>query len=175
MVYSRLVDGYGPYLYRSVRKGQSVLSIYIGPGNKKKAASYTTPGPSTGALDKFKPQPQTTQHTHTLKPQESRPEKPKIKIEHKEKGQTILTHLERMHLYAFCQKNGIDRAEIDHKVSYEENKEYLETLAQHKGHTSRDIELSEQQAAHWAGRYQEFKEQLKEDKDLEKLYKDYIS
>jgi len=172
MVYSRLVEGYGPYLYRSVRKGQSVLSVYIGPGNKKAAKNYTTHAPSKGALDLFKPRTPAP----TLKAQERpEPEKPKLKIEKKGKGETVLTHLERMHLYAFAHKNGIDRAEIDHKVSYEENKEYLETLAQQKGHSRRDIELSEQQAEHWAGAYQEYKQKLKEDKKLEELYNDYAA
>lgn len=33
MVYSRLVNGYGPYLYRSVRDGNRVHSIYMGKGS----------------------------------------------------------------------------------------------------------------------------------------------
>lgn len=33
MVYSRLVNGYGPYLYRSVREGKHVHSIYMGRGS----------------------------------------------------------------------------------------------------------------------------------------------
>lgn len=174
MVYSRLIEGCGPYLYKSVRKEQKVLSIYLGPGGKKKAKLYTTP-PSRGPLDQYKTKEETVNPFATNAQIQVKPEKPKLHIEHKTREETRLTHLERMHLYAFAQKNGIDRAEIDHKISYEENKEYLETLAQNKGMTKDEIGLTQEQSAKWAGAYQDYKQSLKEDPEIEQKWKDYFT
>jgi hypothetical protein len=174
MVYSRLVEGYGPYLYKSVRKDQKVLSIYLGPGGAKKARSYTT-SISKGQLDKYSKVETVNPLTASTAPiGKSKIDKPKIKIEHKGKDKTVLTHLERMHLYAFVKKHGIDRAEIDHKVSYEENKEYLDTLAQNKGMTNRDIEMTDDQSKHWAGAYQDWKASFKDNPEMEGKYSDYF-
>jgi len=170
MVYSRYVNVYGPYLYRSEREGETVHSIYLGPGARPiretgphAANTYTT-------IDKFKDQDQTNPLIGPG-PQAPKPKKKKLVIEHKTKEETKLTYLERAHLYALCKKYDIDHAEIDHKISYEENKDYLDRLAKENSYSQEDRQKAELEAETWKGAYKDFMEDLSEDSEK---WKDYF-
>jgi hypothetical protein len=158
VVYSRLVNGSGPYLYRSEREGQVVHSIYVGKGanavtNQSSLKTYTTnQGPALGGPGKER-------------------KKKTVKIEHITQENTKLTYLERAHLINFCKKYEIDRAEIDYKVSYEENKEYLDTLAKQNSASSEDIRKQEIESEQWAGEYKDFLENVSEDSEK---WRDYF-
>jgi len=173
MVYSRLVDSYGPYLYRSVREGETIKSIYLGPDktHTRKPLSYTT------LTDKrFKDQDKPKAAGLVSGPIEPpKKEKPKLHIEHKTKEETNLTYLERAHLYALAKKYRIDKAEIDHKISYEENKEYLDTLAKQNAISNRNADFDQEreklEADQWKGTYKDFIQDVEEDSDK---WKDYF-
>lgn len=97
-------------------------------------------------------------------------EKPKVKVEHKTAKDTKMTYLERAHLLALAKKYNVDRAEIDHKLSYGENKEYLSGLAK-LGDVSGDVlAVSDLEAAEWTGKYREFMDEVGEDSERWKEY-----
>lgn len=97
--------------------------------------------------------------------------KPKIMVEHKTKEDTNMTYLERAHLFALAKKFDIDRAEIDHKLSYDENKEYLEQLARRNAsNTQNDLDRASVEADKWAGAYQDFMNKVSEDDEQWKNY-----
>lgn len=160
MVYSRLVNGYGPYLYESQREGQVVHSVYVGKGanavtNQSSLKSYTTqPSPTLGGPGSGKERKKRT-----------------VKIEHITQENTKLTYLERAHLLNFCKKYDIDRAEIDYKVSYDENKEYLDGLAKQNSASNEDIKKQEIESEQWAGEYKDFLENVSEDSEK---WRDYF-
>lgn len=101
-------------------------------------------------------------------------EKPKVKVEHKTAKDTKMTYLERAHLLALAKKYGVDRAEIDHKLSYGENKEYLSGLAK-LGDVSGSgdvLAVSDLDAAEWTGKYKDFMDEVSEDSER---WKDYFN
>lgn len=165
MVYSRYVYACGPYLYRSEREGDKVHSIYMGrAGNKPR-----TP-PAGKPLEAFKsPVPKGPAQLGSN--QAPRPETKKIKLVHMTTKETKLNNVQRVHLLALANKYSIDRAEIDHKLSYEENKEYLDRLAKEQSFSSEDRNKAEIQAQEWTGAYKEFIENVSEDSEK---WKDYF-
>jgi len=85
-----------------------------------------------------------------------KPRKERVKVEHKTKAETKMTYLERAHLLALAKKYGVDRAEIDHKLSYDENKEYLTRLAKANSVSDDDLGKAELEAKEWSGAYKDF-------------------
>jgi hypothetical protein len=178
MVYSRYVEKYGPYLYRSKREGETVKSIYVGKG----ANTQTTQANLTPHIKK-EPEHKTEMTSNkdkdvnpfaapTNKPLEPpKPEKKKIQVEHKTKEETNLTYLERAHLLAYAKKYNIDRAEIDHKLSYEENKIYLDQLAKENSISQDDKNRADLEVKEWSGKYKDFLDDVKEDSEK---WKDYF-
>ena len=82
-----------------------------------------------------------------------------------------MTHLERLHLEAFRKKSKLDKAEIDNKLSYDENKTHLKKLARAQGHSD-TIKQNDKEANEWAKEYIDYaKKADKEEK--EKLKSDY--
>ena len=162
MVYSRYVNGSGPYLYESKREGQVVHSIYVGKG-----ANTNTSQANLTAFNRPEPAAQGLGGPGSGKERK----KKTVKIEHLTQENTKLTYLERAHLLNFCKKHEIDRAEIDYKVNYEENKEYLETLAKQRSYTEGDIRKTDLENEQWAGEYKDFLENVSEDSDK---WRDYF-
>lgn len=171
MVYSRYVEDYGPYLYKSERIGETVKSIYLGKGQigLRKRTAYTTL-----TEERFKPQekPQETPAGLGSGPIAApKPEKKKIFLEHKTKEETRLNNVQRVHLLALANKYGIDRAEIDHKLTYEENKEILEKMAKENANSNQDLDRAKLEAEQWKGAYQDFIKDTEEDSEK---WKDYF-
>ena len=146
MVYKRFVNKWGPYKYRSERHGDTVLSIYLGRATEE---------------PKNDKPPAPVQRLETMQPPE--PQRKPLRIEKKRRGQTKLKHFERMHLYAFCKKFQIDRAEIDHGLTYDENREILEKYARQNGYSREEITGQDLEGRYWADEYKRAKKQLKEE------------
>ena len=172
MVYTRLIEGkFGPYKYKSVRQGQTVLSIYLGKATDREASEITPP--SKGQLEQFidrhrndKDGLEYPKTDKPLKAQDTTPAQPKkqyskMKIERKSK--TKLKHFERLHLYHFAKKFKIDRAEIDNSISYDENREILEKQARANGFSQEEITGQDTEGRYWAEQYKEAKKKLKEE------------
>jgi hypothetical protein len=165
MVYSRLVEGFGPYLYKSERTGETVKSIYLGIDHTRtrKPLNYTTLNDK-----RFKDQDRAAPGLGSGPIEAPKPEKPKLHIEHKTKEETNLTYIERAHLYALAKKYDIDRAEIDHKISYDENKEILSKMAKEN---AQDQQKAELEAEQYKGAYKDFIKNVEEDSEK---WKDYF-
>lgn len=129
--------------------------------------------PDVDTPKKAKPEPQETVNPFANgQPIVYKAEKPKIKVEHKTKEETKMTYLERAHLLALTKKYGIDRAEIDHRLSYDENKEYLERIASANASNSQtEMDRASIEADKWAGAYKEFMNTVSED---DERWKDYF-
>lgn len=81
--------------------------------------------------------------------------------------------MERAHLLKFCKENDIDRAEIDHKISYEENKEYLDQLAARNGMSNEDKRREDRDFEKWKGAYSDFMQKVSDEENEQ--WKDYLS
>jgi hypothetical protein len=77
----------------------------------------------------------------------------------KPKHQVGMTHLEDMHLLAYARNHEIDSAEIDHSLTYWENKEHLQDMAKGKG--SFDIEMEEEREEEAVSQHELYLSQLK--------------
>lgn len=186
MVYQRLIEGkYGPYNYKSVRKGQTVLSVYLGKADTAFISSKATP-PSKGLIEQFIERHKKDddgliypQSDKPLKAQDTpqAPKKQYSKMKIERKGKTKLKHFDRLHLYHFAKKFKIDRAEIDHSISYDENREILEKQARQNGFSQEEITGQDSEGRYWAEQYKEAKKKVKleiietqEDKDAWQAY-----
>lgn len=77
-----------------------------------------------------------------------------------------------MHLYALCKKYDIDHAEIDHKITYDENKEYLEQKArQNASSNTTDLDRKTVEAEQWTNKYKDFMDEVGQD---DERWKDYF-
>ena len=74
-------------------------------------------------------------------------------------------------MLALTKKFGIDRAEIDHKLSYEENKDYLDRMAKENSYSKDQLKSADLEAKQWAGEYKDFIENVGEDSER---WRDYF-
>jgi hypothetical protein len=118
-----------------------------------------------GSLDKFNVEPKDSVGLLSSQPIGFVPKKEKVKLEHKTKDETKLTYLERSHLLNLTKKYGIDRAEIDHKLSYEENKDYLDQMAKENSYAKDQMKSPDLEAKQWAGEYKDFIATVDEDSE----------
>lgn len=123
------------------------------------------------SLDKFVQEPKDVAVGFVTGPMVFKPKKEKIKVEHKTKDETKLTYLERAHLLALTKKYGLDRAEIDHSLTYDENKDYLEEMAKASSFSRDDVARADLEAKQWVGAYKDFMDDVSEDSER---WKDYF-
>jgi hypothetical protein len=123
------------------------------------------------SLDKFAVETKDSPGLLMGQPINYAPKKEKVKLEHMTRDETKLTYLERAHLLALTKKYGIDRAEIDHKISYEENKDYLDRMAKENSYSKDRLQSADLEAKQWVGEYKDFIDTVGEDSER---WRDYF-
>jgi hypothetical protein len=84
----------------------------------------------------------------------------------KPKPRTGMTHLEDMHLLAYARNHEIDSAEIDHSLTYWENKEHLEDLTKGKG-VGFDLEMEQEREEETVAQHEAYLSMVKDQLEQE--------